>query len=130
MHALLISQFSDFLLAEGQGRTLGVLQINYRLSTWDIASYAVIEDFYLAPEARGRGVARACSSTRARAPRAVVPTSSGQQYNPTIARHAACTRPSALAQPARSSGAASCHSAARPISTRQWPTHKVSNQIL
>lgn len=56
VHALLISQFSDFLLAEGQGRTLGVLQINYRLSTWDIASYAVIEDFYLAPEARGRGV--------------------------------------------------------------------------
>jgi ribosomal protein S18 acetylase RimI-like enzyme len=55
VHALLISQFSDFLLAEVGDRTLGVLQINYRLSTWDVASYAAIEDFYLAPELRGRG---------------------------------------------------------------------------
>lgn len=56
VHALLISQFSDFLLAEIGGRTVGVLQINYRLSTWDVAPYAVIEDFYLVAEARGRGV--------------------------------------------------------------------------
>jgi ribosomal protein S18 acetylase RimI-like enzyme len=55
VHALLVSQFSDFLLAEVGDRTLGVLQINYRLSTWDVASYAAIEDFYLAPELRGRG---------------------------------------------------------------------------
>lgn len=38
------------------GRTVGVLQINYRLSTWDVATYAVIEDFYLVAEARGQGV--------------------------------------------------------------------------
>ena len=56
VHALLISQFSDFLLAEQNGRTIGVLQINYRLSTWDNATYAAIEDFYLVAEARGRGV--------------------------------------------------------------------------
>jgi GNAT superfamily N-acetyltransferase len=56
VHALLISQFSDFLLADLNGRTVGVLQINYRLSTWDVAPYAVIEDFYLVAEARGRGV--------------------------------------------------------------------------
>ena len=55
VHALLISQFSDFLLAEIGDRALGVLQINYRLSSWEVAPYAAIEDFYLAPELRGRG---------------------------------------------------------------------------
>ena len=71
VHALLISQFSDFLLAEVDGRPLGVLQINYRLSTWEVAPYAVIEDFYLAPELRGRGAGTrmleyACSRAEAR----------------------------------------------------------------
>ncbi len=56
VHALLISQFSDFLLAEVDGQALGVMQINYRLSTWEVAPYAVIEDFYLAPQLRGQGV--------------------------------------------------------------------------
>ena len=56
IHALLTSQFSDFLLAEVDGQALGVLQINYRLSTWEVAPYAVIEDFYLAPQLRGQGV--------------------------------------------------------------------------
>lgn len=56
VHALLISQFSDFVLAERGDMALGVLQINYRLSTWEVAAYAVIEDFYLVPAARGRGV--------------------------------------------------------------------------
>jgi GNAT superfamily N-acetyltransferase len=56
VHALLISQFSDFLLAELDGQALGVMQINYRLSTWEVAQYAVIEDFYLAAALRGRGV--------------------------------------------------------------------------
>ena len=55
VHALLISQFSDFLLASDGERTLGVLQINYRLSTWEVAPYAALEDFYLAPELRGKG---------------------------------------------------------------------------
>jgi GNAT superfamily N-acetyltransferase len=55
VHALLATQFSDFLLAERGDRVLGVLQINYRLSTWEVAPYAVIEDFYLAPELRGSG---------------------------------------------------------------------------
>jgi ribosomal protein S18 acetylase RimI-like enzyme len=55
VHALLVSQFSDFLLAEVGDRALGVLQINYRLSSWEVAPYAAIEDFYLAPELRGRG---------------------------------------------------------------------------
>lgn len=55
VHALLATQFSDFLLAERGERALGVLQINYRLSTWEVAPYAAVEDFYLAPELRGRG---------------------------------------------------------------------------
>jgi ribosomal protein S18 acetylase RimI-like enzyme len=55
VHALLISQFSDFLLAEIGDRALGVLQINYRLSSWDVGPYAALEDFYLAPELRGKG---------------------------------------------------------------------------
>ena len=56
VHALLVSQFSDFLLADVDGQALGVMQINYRLSTWEVAAYAAIEDFYLAPLLRGRGV--------------------------------------------------------------------------
>jgi GNAT superfamily N-acetyltransferase len=55
VQALLVSQFSDFLLAEVGDHALGVLQINYRLSTWEVAPYAAIEDFYLAPELRGQG---------------------------------------------------------------------------
>jgi GNAT superfamily N-acetyltransferase len=56
VHTLLVTQFSDFLLAEVDGQALGVMQINYRLSTWEVAPYAVIEDFYLAPQLRGHGV--------------------------------------------------------------------------
>src|SRR5215210_4002678 len=71
VEALLVSQFSDFLLAEVDGQALGVLQINYRLSTWEVAPYAVIEDFYLAPELRGRGAGTrmldyACARAEAR----------------------------------------------------------------
>jgi len=76
VHALLISQFSDFLLAEIANQPLGVLQINYRLSTWEVAPYAVIEDFYLAPELRGRGAGTrmldyACARAEARGSRFV-----------------------------------------------------------
>lgn len=68
IHALLISQFSDFLLAEIDDRPLGVLQINYRLSTQEVAPYAAIEDFYLAPELRGQGAGtRMLDYARARA---------------------------------------------------------------
>ena len=71
VHALLATQFSDFLLAEVGDRVLGVLQINYRLSTWEVAPYAAIEDFYLAPELRGRGAGSrmldyACARAEAR----------------------------------------------------------------
>src|SRR5262245_15028374 len=56
VHALPVTPFSDFLPAEVDDQALGVMQINYRLSTWDVAPYAAIEDFYLAPQLRGRGV--------------------------------------------------------------------------
>lgn len=76
VHALLISHFSDFLLAEAGDRDLGILQINYRLSTWEVAPYAVIEDFYLAPGLRGRGAGTrmldyACARAEARGSRFV-----------------------------------------------------------
>ena len=54
--ALLESGASDFLLATIENRPVGCLQIAYRLSTWHAAPYAYLEDFYLAPEARARGI--------------------------------------------------------------------------
>ena len=54
--ALLQSGVSDFVLALIEGRPVGCLQIAYRLSTWDAVPYAYVEDFYLAPEARARGI--------------------------------------------------------------------------
>ena len=56
---MLQTGFSDFVIAEEGsegGPVLGCIQINYRLSTWATASYAYVEDFYLKPAARGRGV--------------------------------------------------------------------------
>ncbi len=57
--ALLTTGFSDFVLAQTEmdgGEIMGCIQINYRLSTWAAAPYAYIEDFYLVPQFRGRGV--------------------------------------------------------------------------
>jgi ribosomal protein S18 acetylase RimI-like enzyme len=54
--ALLQSGVSDFLLALVEGQPVGCLQIAYRLSTWHAAPYAYLEDFYLAPEARAKGI--------------------------------------------------------------------------
>lgn len=54
--ALLQSGASDFLVALIEDRPVGCLQIAYRLSTWHAAPYAYVEDFYLAPEARARGI--------------------------------------------------------------------------
>lgn len=54
--ALLESGVSDFLLAMIEDRPVGCLQIAYRLSTWHAAPYAYIEDFYLAPDARTKGI--------------------------------------------------------------------------
>ena len=56
---MLTTGFSDFVLAEAglnNGAVLGCIQINYRLSTWAAAPYAYLEDFYLKPEARGKGI--------------------------------------------------------------------------
>lgn len=54
--ALLQSGASDFLLATVADQPVGCLQIAYRLSTWQALPYAYLEDFYLAPDVRGRGV--------------------------------------------------------------------------
>jgi ribosomal protein S18 acetylase RimI-like enzyme len=54
--ALLQSGASDFLLATVGEQSIGCLQLAYRLSTWQALPYAYLEDFYLVPEVRGRGV--------------------------------------------------------------------------
>jgi ribosomal protein S18 acetylase RimI-like enzyme len=56
VEALIQSGASDFLLALVDDRPVGCMQIAYRLSTWQAQPYAYIEDFYLAPQVRGRGV--------------------------------------------------------------------------
>ncbi len=56
IEALLQSGASDFLLASVDGEPIGCLQIAYRLSTWQAQPYAYIEDFYLAPSMRRRGI--------------------------------------------------------------------------
>ncbi len=56
VEALLRSGASDFLLATIDDEPVGCLQIAYRLSTWQAQPYAYLEDFYLAPHVRGRGV--------------------------------------------------------------------------
>lgn len=56
VEALLRSGASDFLLATVDDQPVGCMQIAYRLSTWHAQPYAYIEDFYLAPSVRGRGV--------------------------------------------------------------------------
>lgn len=56
IEALLQSGASDFLLALVDGEPIGCLQIAYRLSTWQAQPYAYIEDFYLVPSMRRRGI--------------------------------------------------------------------------
>lgn len=54
--ALLQSGASDFLLVTIDDQPVGCLQIAYRLSTWQALPYAYLEDFYLAPSVRSRGI--------------------------------------------------------------------------
>jgi ribosomal protein S18 acetylase RimI-like enzyme len=56
VEALLQTGASDFVLASVDGEPIGCLQIAYRLSTWQAQPYAYIEDFYLVPAMRRRGI--------------------------------------------------------------------------
>jgi ribosomal protein S18 acetylase RimI-like enzyme len=56
VEALLQSGASDFLLVTQDDQPIGCLQIAYRLSTWQAQPYAYIEDFYLVPHMRRRGI--------------------------------------------------------------------------
>ena len=49
---------SEFLLALFDGQPVGCLQIAWRLSTWHGAPYAYLEDVYVLPPLRGRGIGR------------------------------------------------------------------------
>jgi|HigsolmetaAR202D_1030399.scaffolds.fasta_scaffold00135_20 ribosomal protein S18 acetylase RimI-like enzyme len=48
-----------FFLAVRDGQAFGCLQLNYRFSTWATTRYAYLEDFYVAPHARGAGIGTA-----------------------------------------------------------------------
>lgn len=45
-----------YVVAEIEGRIVGMLQVNERFSTWDAASYGYIEDFCVAEAWRGRRI--------------------------------------------------------------------------
>lgn len=49
---------SDFLLATLDDQPVGCLQISWRLSTWHGAPYAYLEDVYVVPPWRSRGIGR------------------------------------------------------------------------
>jgi ribosomal protein S18 acetylase RimI-like enzyme len=50
---------TEFLLAFVGGRAVGCAQVRYRFSLWTGAGDAFLEDLFVAPEARRRGVATA-----------------------------------------------------------------------
>ncbi|MGH3089145.1 MAG: GNAT family N-acetyltransferase [Rubrobacteraceae bacterium] len=50
---------TEILAARSEGRTIGVLVLYYRLNVSLGGSFASIEDLYVEPEARRRGVGRA-----------------------------------------------------------------------
>lgn len=55
---LIDTKASDFLLATLDSQTVGCLQISWRLSTWHGEPYAYLEDVYVVPHMRGRGIGR------------------------------------------------------------------------
>lgn len=47
------------LVAEEDGGLVGLVHYLYHVSAWTTGAYCYLQDLYTAPEARGRGVARA-----------------------------------------------------------------------
>lgn len=49
-----------YLVAEGGDRQpIGMVQVLFQFSTWDVATYAYLEDFFVVEDWRGRGVGSA-----------------------------------------------------------------------
>ena len=55
---IIVRDDAEYLLA-GDGEPLGVAQVRYRWSAWWAAEDCWLEDLYVLPEGRGRGVGRA-----------------------------------------------------------------------
>ena len=48
---------TTYLVAENdEGELVGSLQLDFRLTTWEAATYVYLEDFFVEEEYRGRGV--------------------------------------------------------------------------
>jgi ribosomal protein S18 acetylase RimI-like enzyme len=56
---IITEEIGVFFLADRDGQALGCIQINFRLSTWATTRYGYLEDFYVAPQARGSGIGSA-----------------------------------------------------------------------
>lgn len=59
IQTLIVEQASDFFIATQHDAPIGCLQLAYRRSTWSVARYGYIEDFYLLPPMRSQGVGSA-----------------------------------------------------------------------
>jgi ribosomal protein S18 acetylase RimI-like enzyme len=56
---ILAENRAQFLLAAADSEPLGVCQLRYRWSVWTTAEDCWLEDLYVVPEGRGRGLGRA-----------------------------------------------------------------------
>lgn len=56
---LLVDVAAEYVVAAEGGELLGYIALRYRVSTWFRGDEGELEDVYVAPEARRRGVARA-----------------------------------------------------------------------
>jgi ribosomal protein S18 acetylase RimI-like enzyme len=61
--ALIENETSNFVLATLDDEPVGCVQIAWRVSTWQAAPYAYLEDVYVVPAHRGRGVGRRMLTT-------------------------------------------------------------------
>jgi GNAT superfamily N-acetyltransferase len=50
---------AGFIATDGEGRALGIVNMVFHRSTWSPTWYCYLEDLFVAPDARGKGVGRA-----------------------------------------------------------------------
>ena len=59
LEAIMGSGTSTYLLAELDGRAVGILQLRWGLSTWKAAPYGYLEDFFVVEDMRRKGIGTA-----------------------------------------------------------------------
>lgn len=59
LEAIIGTGSSTYLLAEEDGRAVGVMQLRWGLSTWSAAPYGYIEDFFVVEDMRRKGIGKA-----------------------------------------------------------------------